>query len=136
LTKDDGAMTGEMDLKRLLAAMSPQLCGLDWGYATAPAVPVGVVPFATVAEDEGMTLIAPMADLAKAGLAPHGPFARITLTIHSALQAVGLTAAVSGALAAEGISANVVAGFHHDHIFLPASDADRAIAALRRLTDA
>jgi hypothetical protein len=83
-----------------------------------------------------MTLIAPMADLAKAGLAAQGPFARITLTIHSALQAVGLTAAVAGALAAEGISANVVAGFYHDHIFLPASDAHRAMAALRRLTDA
>jgi hypothetical protein len=129
-------MTGEMDLKRLLAGMSPQLCGLDWGYATAPAVPLGVMPYATVAEDEGMTLIAPMAELAKVGLAAQGPFARITLTIHSALQAVGLTAAVTGALAAEGISANVVAGFHHDHIFLPAGDADRAIAALRRLTDA
>ncbi|MFZ0096901.1 MAG: ACT domain-containing protein [Gemmobacter sp.] len=128
-------MTGEMDLKLLLAEMSPQLCGLDWGYATAPAVPAGVVPFATVAEDEGMTLIAPMADLAKAGLAAQGPFARITLTIHSALQAVGLTAAVSGALAAEGISANVVAGFHHDHIFLPANDATRAMDALQGLTD-
>ena len=83
-----------------------------------------------------MTLIAPMAELAMVGLAAQGPFARITLNIHSALQAVGLTAAVAGALAAAGISANVVAGFHHDHIFLPAGDADRAMATLRRLTDA
>lgn len=129
-------MTGETDLVKLLAGMAPELRGLDWGYAVAAAVPPGVSPFATVAEDEGLTLIAPMAQLTPAGLAVQGPLARITLTIHSALAAVGLTAAVSGALAAEGISANMIAGFHHDHIFLPAQDADRAIVALRRLADA
>lgn len=129
-------MTGETDLGRLLKGMAPELRGLDWGYATAATLPPAVTPFATVQEDEGLTLIAPMAQLAAAGLAAQGPLARITLTIHSALEAVGLTAAVSAALAAEGISANMIAGFHHDHIFLPAHDADRAMAALRRLTDA
>ena len=74
--------------------------------------------------------------LAQAGLSPEGPMARITLTIHSALEAVGLTAAVSTALADHGISANMVAGFHHDHIFLPAKDADRALNILLDLSDA
>ena len=58
----------------------------------------------------------------------------ITLRIHSSLAAVGLTAAVSGALAAEGISANMIAGFHHDHILLPAADADRALDILKGLS--
>lgn len=129
-------MSGETDLQKLLAGMQPALCGRDWGYALAAAPPAGVAAFATVAEEEGLTLIAPMAQLLAAGLVPQGPMARITLTIHSALQAVGLTAAVSGALAQAGISANMIAGFHHDHIFLPAEDADRAMAVLQGLSDA
>ena len=51
----------------------------------------------------------------------------------SSLEAVGLTAAVAGALAAEGISANVVAAFHHDHVFVPAGRAAEAMACLARL---
>lgn len=129
-------MPAETNLFRLLREMAPELRGRDWGFATAATLPPGLMPFATVAEDEGMTLIAPMADLQKAGLDPEGPMARITLTIHSALDAVGLTAAVSSALAAQGISANMVAGFHHDHIFLPAADTDRALGVLRTLSDA
>lgn len=128
-------MAGETDLARLLSGMAPELRGLDWGYATVATRPPGITPFAMVQEDEGLTLIAPLAQLAAAGLAAQGPLARITLTIHSALEAVGLTAAVSAALAAQGISANMIAGFHHDHIFLPASDADRAMEVLRRLAD-
>ena len=127
-------MTGETDLARLLAGMAPELRGRDWGYAVADAVPAGIRPFATVAEDEGLTLIAPMAALQAAGLAVQGPMACITLRIHSSLAAVGLTAAVSGALAAQGISANMIAGYHHDHIFLPAADADRAMGILTGLT--
>lgn len=129
-------MVGEQDIGRLLAGLSPALCGRDWGYATVASMPAGLAVFATVSEDEGLTLIARMADLQAAGLAAQGPMARITLTIHSALEAVGLTAAVSSALAQERISANMVAGFYHDHIFLPAADADRAMTVLKALSNA
>jgi hypothetical protein len=61
--------------------------------------------------------------------------ARITLTVQSSLEAVGLTAAFASVLAQGGISANVIAGFHHDHIFLPAADADRAMTLLRGLSN-
>jgi hypothetical protein len=57
----------------------------------------------------------------------------ITLTVHSDLEAVGLTAAVSVALGAAGISCNVVAGTYHDHLFVPAQKAADAMAALRKL---
>ncbi len=63
-----------------------------------------------------------------------GPVMRgITLTVHSSLEAVGLTAAVATALTEAGISANVVAAFFHDHIFVPAADADQAVAVLLAL---
>jgi uncharacterized protein len=130
----EARMVGERDLGRLLAGLSPALSGRDWGYATTIVPPDGLVAFATIAEDEGLTVIAPMAALEAAGLAVQGPMARITLTVHSALEAVGLTAAVSTALAQEGISANMVAGFYHDHIFLPAADADRAMNVLQGLS--
>jgi hypothetical protein len=115
--------------------MRPELRGRDRGFAIATAVPPGMTPFCTVAEDEGLTLIASFAELQAAGLDPQGPMARISLTVHSSLTAVGLTAAIATALADQGISANVVAGFMHDHIFVAAADADRAMDALRGLTD-
>jgi hypothetical protein len=69
------------------------------------------------------------------GLAHELPSRRIELRVHSDLAAVGLTAAVAGALAADGISANVVAAFHHDHVLVPAPDATRALQILRALGD-
>lgn len=57
-------------------------------------------------------------------------FKGITLTIHSSLDAVGLTAAVSAKLAEKGISANVIAAYYHDHIFVQAEKAELAIEAL------
>ena len=66
--------------------------------------------------------------------APDAPvFRRITLGVTSSLQAVGLTAAVAGALAAAGIAANVVAAFHHDHVFVPADRAADVMACLAGL---
>lgn len=128
-------MSGETDLSRLLATMKPVIAGRDWGYATAKGAPPQVDGlFASVAEDEGMTLIAPFAALVAVGLAPEGPMARITLTVHSDLAAVGLTAAVSTALARAGISANMIAGFYHDHIFLAAERADEALMILREVS--
>ncbi|MOA64315.1 hypothetical protein D3C78_1903210 [compost metagenome] len=53
--------------------------------------------------------------------------------MHSALSAVGLTAAFAGALAAAGISCNVVAGYYHDHLFVAQADAEQAMAVLRQL---
>jgi hypothetical protein len=57
----------------------------------------------------------------------------ITLTVHSDLHAVGLTAAVADALAGKRISCNVVAAAHHDHLFVPVDEGAAALAALRDL---
>lgn len=127
-------MNGETNLSLLLAGMEPMLWLHPYGYA----VPVdGAVPesaFAIVREDEGLTVIATMEELARLGLDAQGCWARITLKVHSDLSAVGLTAAFAKVLTAEGISANVIAGFFHDHIFVQWDRRDDALAALRRLS--
>jgi hypothetical protein len=90
---------------------------------------------ASFREKEGMTLVIPRM---KATEVQHssGPMARITLAVHSSLEAVGLTAAVSRTLANDGISANMIAAYHHDHVFVPLALADRAMNCLHGLSRA
>ena len=117
-----GAPVG--DLAGMLAGMAPLLDVRRWAFAVVDGgAPDGA--FAIIREDEGTTAIVPD---------PAGDFARITLTVHSALDGVGLTAAVAGALAEQGIACNVMAGFHHDHLFVPWQRRDDALAALAALS--
>ena len=115
-------MSGERDLARLLAALDPQLFPERYSFtaATDPTLPDGA--FALVREVEGLTLVRPD---------PSGEWARISLGVHSSLDAVGLTAAFSSRLAQLGISANVVAAQFHDHIFVQWDRREDALAALR-----
>ena len=85
------------------------------------------------AEDEGMSLILPKEEADKRGLAYDAPMKQITLMVFSSISGVGLTAAVSTELAKEKIPANVVAASQHDHIFVPANQAEKAIEVLRAL---
>ena len=132
-------MSGETDLDRLLSGLDPLLHDMPYGFALITprdGLPAGLLPFALVWEDEGLTVISTLDALAHAGLAVESPWARITMTVHSALAAVGLTDAMAGALTEAGISANVVAGFHHDHVFVPWPRRDEAVAVLRALGQA
>jgi uncharacterized protein len=100
------------------------------------SVPGGVAvhdSLASVREPEGVSHVIARSAADSAGFTYGFVAGWITLTIHSALDAVGLTAAVSGALAAEGISCNVIAGYHHDHLLVPYADATRSVAILRDL---
>jgi hypothetical protein len=78
-------------------------------------------------------VILPLAEARALGLPTDLPMACITLTVQSALDGVGLTAAVSGALAEAGIPCNMVAAFHHDHVFVPEDRAGEALAILTAL---
>lgn len=127
-------MSGEMDLAVLLRSMEPVLDAVPYGYgvvAVGDTVPSGA--FAVIAEVEGVTVVAEVSVLAAAGIAFDEHWARISLTVHSDLAAVGLTAAIAKALAVQGISANVVAGFYHDHVFVQWARRDNALEALRAL---
>ncbi|MCX2968502.1 ACT domain-containing protein [Streptomyces sp. TRM70308] len=127
-------MSGERDLSKLLTGMRPDLRPGPYVFSTVPGpVPDGVRPVVTVAEDEALTVVVPRAEADAAGLSYDYVAGWITLRVHSALAAVGLTAAVATALADAGISCNVVAGYHHDHLFVPYEVASVAVAVLEDL---
>lgn len=122
------------DLEDMLAGMAPALH--ERPYRIVPHGPdedtieiLGKV-FAFIREDEGTTMVVRGRE---ADPGPH--FARITLTVHSDLEGVGLTAAVASALAEAGIACNVIAAFHHDHLLVPWERREEALAILRQLSE-
>ena len=127
-------MSGITNLRTLIASLQPKLHDAEYVFVTRPGTKYGdgveLNPIATVQESEGLTLVVRKETALAAGADFDGVFRMITLQVHSSLEAIGLTAAVAGVLAERGISANVIAGFHHDHVFVPATMADDAIAAL------
>ena len=128
-------MTGETNLSRLLASLSPRLNPGRFVFCSVPQPTVVQVAAAlgSFREAEGTTLILAREEAERLGLAYDYLAAWITLEVHSSLAAVGLTAAFAKALAGEDISCNVIAGFHHDHLFVAEADAERARARLQRL---
>lgn len=84
-------------------------------------------------EDEGVSMIMSVANAQSGGFDTEQRMRCITLKVYSSLEGVGLTAAVSTALAAEGIACNVVAAFHHDHLFVPENRAQDAMGILKAL---
>ncbi len=126
-------MPAERDLAVLLASMEPERRPGSFVFTTTgeahPDAPAVVV----VREAEGTTLVLERGEADARGLGYDFVAAMISLHVHSALDAVGLTAAVAGELAAHGISCNVVAGYFHDHLFVPEAEADRALALLHDL---
>ncbi|HSU96861.1 MAG TPA: ACT domain-containing protein [Gemmatimonadaceae bacterium] len=127
--------TAIADLSDLLRRMSPVHNPGVFVFATLPAgSPIEMqAVVACVRESEGTSVVLAEADAIRLGLPVLFRSAWLTLTVHSDLNAIGLTAAVSIALAQAGISCNVVAGAHHDHIFVPHDQADAAMAALIQL---
>tara|TARA_B110000037_G_scaffold172449_1_gene195978 strand:- start:758 stop:1150 length:393 start_codon:yes stop_codon:yes gene_type:complete len=130
-------MAGEEDLDTLLVLLEPSLLPGDFVFCTAANLKYGdfaeLQPLASYQEEEGLTLVLAKQSADVAGLAYDSVFNCITLMVHSSLDAVGLTAAVSGKLAANGISANVMAAYHHDHVFVPENKAKVALQLLTEL---
>lgn len=131
-------MNGIIELDKLLKSMSPQLqdgeyvfCTMNGDYTDY----ANLKPLASFQEAEGLTLTLPADNADQAQLPYDGKFKQITLTVHSSLEAGGLTAAVAAKLTEHGISANVVAAYYHDHIFVPIEKADQALAALKEFSE-
>lgn len=127
-------MTAELNLQALLAGMHPVQREGEYVYVLWPhGRPLTAGIEAAVREAEGLTVVLPRAEADRQGLSYDFVGAWITLQVHSALEAVGLTAAVSRALTEARISCNVLAGFHHDHLLVPAAEAPRALEVLAEL---
>ena len=131
-------MSGERDLDRLLAGMSPRRNPGTWLFCSLPGAGAlaGAQPIATFEEEEGSTVVLEERDAARLGLTATFRSAWITLDVVSDLAAVGFLARVTAALAAEAIPANAFSAFHHDHLFVPDERADDALAVLERLAAA
>lgn len=131
-------MTGEKDLKKLVASLSPVLMDGEYVFCSFRDAQYGdyldLEPIVTIKETEGLTLVVPKNKADDRCLSYELAFKGITLSVHSSLDAVGLTAAFSSKLGERGISANVIAGYYHDHIFVPKELAGQAIEALNELT--
>ena len=130
--------TGETDLATLLRTLEPVLDGNEWVFVKvedSEAPKYMSHSLASFREKEGMTLVMPRMQATEFEHSS-APMVRIMLAVHSSLEAVGLTAAVSRALANDGISANIIAAYHHDHVFVPLALADRAMNCLRGLSRA
>lgn len=126
----------ETNLTKLLQNLSPTLHDGDFIFTSVKSL--DNIPGDHIVmhfrEMEGITLITRKEVADQLGLEYEFVAAWITLEVHSALEAVGLTAAFSSHLAKAGISCNVVAGFYHDHIFVAQPDAAIAMEELRKLS--
>lgn len=122
----------DSNLPALLHSLDPQLHTGEFVFCTFDPqnLPSDAHPLMTFQEQEGMTLILDLPQAERLGIPHSEPFAWITLMVHSPLSAVGLTTAVSTALAEQGIACNMVAAYHHDHCFVPVQQADRALEVL------
>jgi hypothetical protein len=103
-------------------------------FVTVAELPAGIEPLATFREAEGLSVVIEREQADTLGLGYDFVGAWISLGIDSALDDVGLTAAVSGQLAAAGISCNVIAARHHDHLIVPHDQAQKAMAVLAELS--
>lgn len=120
----------------LLANMATQLRPGEYVFCSLPPgqeVPKSGV-LASVVEPEGLSIVISREQADAAGWEYDYVAGWITLGVQSALDAVGLTAAVSSVLADSGVSCNVIAGFHHDHLLIPADRAREALTILQRLS--
>ena len=129
-------MTPITDLNELLASMAPHLnegefvfCSLEGEYGDY----LHLNPITAFRETEGLSLVIPKQSAIDNNINADSTYRMITLTVHSSLEAVGLTAAVAAKLTDHNISANVIAAFHHDHILVQTDKADAAMSALAEI---
>jgi len=131
-------MSGEKSLDDLLRNMSPELVAGEFVFCSFESSRYGdhanLQPVACFVENEGLTLVLPRSKADEHALGYESVFCCITLKVHSDLEAIGLTAAFATKLTQHGISANVIAGYFHDHIFVQQELAQKALAALEELS--
>lgn len=133
MTAPGEPLRGDLDLRRLLAGMRPELDPVRYGFCRMrPGLETDRLTARGIFhEQEGVTLILGYDEALRAGLAPDFVARRIELTVHSDLNAVGFIARIAQELAAAGIPCNTVSAIWHDHLYIPEALAERAMAVLR-----
>lgn len=130
-------MTGIKELQTLLANVDPVLDERSFVFCTFPDFNSNDIcrlnPIGMFQEKEGVTLIITKQQAIDSHIDYESVYKLISLNVHSSLDAVGLTASFSAKLAEKNISANVVAAYYHDHIFVPEEKAEQALMAICEL---
>jgi hypothetical protein len=123
---------GETDLDEMLANLAVERRPGIFTFVAVEVPTPGLLAAAhgMVTEGELTTLVLPVEAAERSGQPITVEFVWLTLTVQSSLEAVGLTAAFSRMLAERDIPCNVLAGYHHDHLLVPADRVDDAIGAL------
>ncbi len=126
------------DTNEMIRQMRPALRDGSYHFVhvadTEIAARAMLMSIASFAEDEGLSLILPVPAMCELGLIEDMPMRCITLQVHSALDGVGLTAAVATVLADNSIPCNMVAAYHHDHAFVPEDMAEKALVLLESIS--
>ena len=128
-------MGPEKNLDQLLNSLNPYLQAKKFVFCSISQQTfdqLSIEPLCAFREEEGITIIIDVEEADLFALPYASTWALITCGVHSALTAVGLLAALAGKLAAAGIGVNVVSAYYHDHLFVPAGEAERALALLRQ----
>lgn len=129
-------MTGETDVATMLASLQierrePPVTVVH----LQDPVELGDGVLAVLTEDEGTTAVVSIAEAERRGWPVEFRAAWLTVSVHSSLDAIGLTAALATALTERGIACNVLAGYFHDHLLVPLDRVDEAVECLESLVD-
>jgi len=129
-------MSGEKDLETLLRSMRPKLSESEFVFCNISPDKLSALkmePLFVFKEEEGVTIIIEKCHADSESLDYDDVWSWIALTIHSSLSAVGFLAAITGKLAENCISVNVVSAYFHDHLFIPQIKARLAMQVLNDL---
>lgn len=130
-------MTADTNLSEVLKALSISCDDVTYGFVSVENTQFKFEEgmLGTFHEKEGVTIVATNEYLAKNGLQPEALFAKLTVEIETSLQMVGLTAVLVTKLAESNISANVIAGYFHDYIFVQYDVRQKALEVLNALKE-
>ncbi|MDP3758435.1 MAG: ACT domain-containing protein, partial [Candidatus Daviesbacteria bacterium] len=113
-------MTSQTNLSEVLKSLQVSCDNVEYGFASVKDERINFDDqiLGTFKENEGLTIVAPKEYFETNKIKFEGPYAKLKIEVHTSLELIGLTAVLAKKLADNQISANVVAGYFHDHIFV------------------
>lgn len=128
-------MFGHIDLSEVLKSLQVSCDNVEYGFASLKnkITFIDAEVLGTFKENEGLTIIASKDYFIRNKIKYQGSYAKLTIDVHTSLELIGLTPVLAGKLADNKISANVIAAYFHDHIFVQYESRQKAIDALYAL---